>query len=506
MSPRRRPWRARRVAAFILLLLLLAALVGAFVAFQSFQKEIRASNRRVPPATKRVLAPSRDELSAPQLVLIVFDRASLLARTDPDRRIISFLSIPGSAYLRAPGGTTVAGVLGTAGVAGLVSFARSALDLQVTHIALLGPHDIAPLVDAVGGIQIHDASSFSGAGPPGRPAVLDGAEADRYLARAGPAGSLTRRARERAVLGAIITHLASGASVSKLPRLARTFSATVATDLSLRETLALALVRLRSKLSIQCGLPEGSTLERPQSKHILRQFEAAGPVPRKQALIFPANGCRTAPLSLRAPAAVIFFGKQALALYPFVPELAAVAIALDVMLLLALLGVPQALIGISRRRLRPGRVDDAKPESISAASVSEVLADRAGAYTAQSSEAPVAARAQVVRANSEVEATLERLADEIHPPVHPPNQPVEEEAPATPRAGTEPFMPTSPQPVPRRSKSFRREPSLRRSERLRAAAWRRLRHGGGFTEHPDAAWVLVGVAVAIFFGYLISQL
>jgi hypothetical protein len=209
---------------------------------------------------------------------------------------------------------------------------------------------------------------------------------------------------------------------------------------------------------------------------------------------------------LRAPAAVIFFGKQALALYPFVPELAAVAIALDVMLLLALLGVPQALIGISRRRLRPGRVDDAKPESISAASVSEVLADRAGAYTAQSSEAPVAARAQVVRANSEVEATLERLADEIHRPVHPPNQAVEEEAPATPRAGTEPFMPTSPRPVPRRSKSFRREPSLRRSERLRAAAWRRLRHGGGFTEHPDAAWVLVGTAVAIFFGYLISQL
>ena len=497
------------MTAVIVLLVLLAALVGAVVAFQGFRNDVRASNRRVPAATKRSLAPSRDVLSTPQLVLMVFDRASLLVRTDPDRRLISFLSIPGSAYLQASGGTTVAGVLGTAGAAGLVRFARNALDLQVTHIALLRAHDIAPLVDALGGIQIRDVSSFSGFGPPGRPAALDGAEVDRYIASSGPAGSLTRRERERAVLGAIITRLASGASLSKLPRLARTFSATVATDLSPRETLALALVRLRSRLSIQCGLPEGSTLEQPQSKHILRQFGAARPPPRKQARLFPSNGCRAASLSLRAPAAVVFFAKQALTLFPFVPELAAVAIAFDVMFLLALLGAPQALVGMvrsgraGRRAPRPSLdVDDAEPESLSSTSVSEVLADRLGTYTAQSVE-PREAPANVVRASSEIEATLEGLADEIHPSIRG-DEAAEEEAQAEPRGGREPSFPTAPPPVPRRSSSFRRKPELRRSE-LSATIGQRLRYRG-FRPHPDAAWVLVGTAAAILIGYLISHL
>src|SRR5262245_22270735 len=94
---RRRPWRARKVVAFILLLLLVAVLVGAFVAFERFQSEIGASNRRVPAATKRALAPARDALSTPQLVLIVFDRASLIVRTDPERRVVSFVSLPGDA-------------------------------------------------------------------------------------------------------------------------------------------------------------------------------------------------------------------------------------------------------------------------------------------------------------------------------------------------------------------------------------------------------------------------
>lgn len=507
---RRRPWRARRVTAVIALLVLLAGLVGALVASQGFQNDIRASNRRVPAETKRSLAPSRDALSTPQLVLVVFDRASLLARTDPDRRLISFLSIPGSAYLRAPGGTTVADVLGTAGAAGLVRFARNALDLQVTHIALLRAHDIAPLVDALGGIHIEDDSSFSGFGPPGRPAALDGAEAERYIASSGPPGSLTRRERERAVLGAIITGLASRASLSNLPRLARTFSATVATDLSPRETLALALVRLRSRLSIQCGLPEGSTLEQPQSKHILRQFEAARPPPQKQSRIFPSNGCRASSLSLRAPAAVVFFAKQALTLFPFVPELAAVAIAFDVMLLLALLGVPQALVGMvrsgraGRRALRRDLdVDHAEPESDFSRSVSEVLADRVGTHTARSVE-PRAAPANVVRANSEIEATLERLLDETHPSIRA-DEAAEEEAQVEPRGGREPSFPMAPPPVPRRNNLFRGKPSFRRPEELRATIGQRLRYGR-FREHRDAAWLLVGAAAAGFIGYLISQL
>jgi hypothetical protein len=269
-------------------------------------------------------------------------------------------------------------------------------------------------------------------------------------------------------------------------------------------------VRLRSRLSIQCGLPEGSTLAQPQSEHILRQFEAARPAPRKQSRIFPSNGCRAASLSLRAPAAVVFFAKQALTLFPFVPALAAVAIAFDVMFLLALLGAPQALVGMvrsgraGRRAPRPGLdVDDAEPESLVSTSVSEVLADRVGAYTAQSVE-PRAAPASVVRADSEIEATLERLVDEMHPSIRV-DEAAEEAAQAEPRGGRERSFPTAPPPVPRRNNLFGRKPSFRRSEEPRATIGQRLRYGR-FREHHDAGWVLVGAAAASLIGYLISQL
>jgi anionic cell wall polymer biosynthesis LytR-Cps2A-Psr (LCP) family protein len=505
-TARRRTWRAWRVIAFILLLLLLAVVVGGLVAFRSFRKEVRASNGRVPATTKRALAPSSDVLSKPQLVMIVFDRASLFARTDPDRHLISLLSIPGSAYVRAPSATTMGDVLGTAGAAGLVRLARSALHLQVTHVALLRPHDIAPLVDALGGVQIEDASLSGGFGRPGGPVVLDGAEADHYVAIAGPTGSLTRRQRERAVLEAIITRLASVASLSNLPKLARTFSATVATDLSPRETLALALVRLRSNLSIQCGFPEGSALGHPRSKLMLRQFAGAKPTPRQRARIFPSNGCRATALSVRAPAAVIFFGKQALALFPFVPALAAVAVALDLILLLALLGAPQALVGIVRNGRTRGRrgpgagVGDAeRKEPLPSASVSEVLADRIGTHTAPVLEAR-AAPAEAVRVNPGIEVALQRLANDVHSPVHT-DEASEEEAQATPSAG--PKRSYSSAPEPSRDKASQ---MLRAWETLRAAMRRGLPHGV-LREHAETApWVLVGVATAIVLGYLISQL
>jgi hypothetical protein len=439
--------------------------------------------------------------------MTVFDRASLFARTDPDRRLISLLSIPGSAYVRAPGGTTVGDILGTAGAAGLVRFARGALNLQVTHIALLRPRDIAPLVDAVGGVQIEDASLGRGFGRQGGQVVLDGAEADHYVASAGPASSFTRRERERAVLEAIITRLASAASLSKLPHLARTFSATAATDLSPGETLALALVRLRSKVSIQCGLPEGSALERPRSKLVLRQFAGAKPTPRKQARIFPSNGCRATALSVRAPAAVIFFGNQALALFPFVPELAAVAVALDLILLLALLGAPQALVGIVRNGQTRGRrgpgtlVGDAEPkESLPSGSVSEVLADRVGTYTTPVLKAH-AAPADAVWVESEIEVALQRLAGDAHSPVHA-DEATQKEAQATVSGGTERSYSSAPEPAPSRDKASE---MLRASQTLRAAVRRRLRHGS-LREHAEAAWFLVGAAAAIVLGYLVAQL
>jgi hypothetical protein len=178
-------------------------------------------------------------------------------------------------------------------------------------------------------------------------------------------------------------------------------------------------------------------------------------------------------------------GKQALALFPFATELAAVAIALDMMLLLTLLGAPQALIGMARRGRQggrpPRRVDEAKSESLSSASVSEATATRVGPYTVQSSQSAGATPAAMLQVNSESEAALEPLADEIHASALPAEGAIEEEVTATPS----------------------RTPSLRRSEKLKAAIGRQLRWVSDFRKrHPDTAWVLGGTAIAMFLGYL----
>jgi anionic cell wall polymer biosynthesis LytR-Cps2A-Psr (LCP) family protein len=393
-TARRRPWGARRTAALIFLLLLLAGLVIGLIAFLSFRKEVHASNRRVPASTKRALAPSREVLSEPQLVLSVFDRASLFARTDPDRHLISLLSIPSSAYLRTPGTTTFGSV--PAGATELVRSARTVLNLQVTHIALLRRHDIPPLVDAIGGVEIQDPT-IGGFGRPNS-LILDGAEADHYLESAGSLGSATRRERERAMLEAIISRLASAASFSRLPHLARTFSANVATDLSPRDTIALALVRLRSKVSVQCALTENWQLERPHSKHVLQQFVGGKPAGREQARVFPVNGCRATALAAHVPRAVLFLSEHALALFGFVPELAAFAIACDLILLLMLFGVPQALIGNIRNRRTTMRRHSSKADvrmaetndPVATESWREVLAHLVGDYATSGTEASAA--------------------------------------------------------------------------------------------------------------------
>jgi len=496
------------MAAFIFLLLLLAAVVAALMLFLSFRKDVRGSNRRVPPAAERALAPSQDVLSKPQLILTVFDRASLFARTDPHRHLVSLLSVPSGVRVRPPSRATVGAVLATAGAAGLVRLARSALGLQVTHVALLRPSDIAPLVDAIGGVRIRDASSAGGFARPGAALVLDGAGAERYVNVAGPFGSVIRRERERAVLEAIITRLSSVASPLNLRHLARTFSATVATDLSLGELSGLALVRLRSKFSIQCALPERAQLGQPASRRVLRQFVGAQPTPRSQARIFPSNGCRISPLAAHAPGAVIFVGEQALALLPFVPQIAAGVIALDLILLLALAGAPQALIGAvrnglgtARQRRRLAGIRDAEP---AAAAISEpldaALGQRIGRYTAADPElraSPLPAEAALV--TPEIDTALQRLPNDVCAPSDAGAAREEEPAQAEASGGTELSDTVEPGPARRRQRAS----EMRRGLQKLAVAARRLRDLLG---HPDAAVLFGGTAVAIVLGYLLSQL
>lgn len=473
---RRRRWGPWKVVAVVLLLLFLAAAVAALFSFKRFRAEVQASNRRVPVATKRALAPAGDVLSEPQVVLTVFDRASLFARVDPERRVISLLSIPGSAYLQRPGGVTVGKEL-DAGAAGFVRFARAGLHLRVEHVALLRARDIGPLVAAIGGVAIEDDTGTH---------VLDGVAAQRYISAAAP--SSLRRQRERAVLEGVISRLASVASLSRLPDLARTFSGTVATDLSPRDTLALALVRLRSKLSIQCGVPEQAALSGTATLRVLRQFEGATRSQRNRARIFPTSGCRATLLSVRAPAAVLFFGKQALALFPFVPELVAAAIALDLILLSAFLGVPQALLRLVRKAgpaasLPGGIGGEAELDaSLLLRLPRDACADQTTGYAGPHERSSPRTSAGQPGVETEVERPLEEGSTAVKVD--------EPEYAADTKSRVSAPSPTATWRVPRLTG-------------MRATVMFRLM-ATGLREHPDVGWFVAAAAAAIVLGYLIA--
>src|SRR5919204_5750338 len=141
----------RTMVAVIALLLVLAGIVAGLVIFRTFTEEIAASNQRLPRSATTVLARSRSFLSQPQLMLVTFDGSSLFVRTDPNQRLISILSVPSSAYglTKDSGLQTVGGAYALGGSAGVIRFARSVLGLRTTHVALIEPGQIAPLIEAV---------------------------------------------------------------------------------------------------------------------------------------------------------------------------------------------------------------------------------------------------------------------------------------------------------------------------------------------------------------------
>ena len=400
------------MVAVIVLLLVLAPVVAALLMFRALSGEISASNRRVPLPAKTALVPSPNLLSQPQVILVTFENASLFVRTDPKERLISILSMPSSAFAPTEGGgpQSIGQAYAVAGSAGVIRFARSALGLLTTHVALIEPTQIAPLVEAIGGVHIRDRAYALNSGQAGGGEIdLQGLAARRYLDSAGPPGTALRGERERILLEAIVNRLLDVSTFSKLRRLAHTFSETVATDLSPANTVALALLRLRIKSLIECGTAEGSSLASSRSKLVLRQFLGGLPTRAPGTGALPRSGCRAISASATGvPAAIISIGGSSLGVLPFLPAIATFVIVLDLIMLLMLLRVPQLLAragtGIGRLRRNHGRplagIDEpqigARDE---VSSMSESLANRLRHYEATAREVP--ARTTLVRGEGE---------------------------------------------------------------------------------------------------------
>jgi hypothetical protein len=338
----------RRAAGIVILLLLLAAIVTGLLVYRNFSRQVTASNHRLPRATRSVLPKRRSVLSQPQLLLVRFDQASLFLWTNPSRHLVSLLSVPSTAYATSDGTReTIADAYASSGTAGLIRFTRATLGLTTTHVAVVEPGEVAPLVEAVGGVEVRDPSYAvtSGRGDKGN-VSLDGPGARRYLESA---GGIVRRDRERIVLEAVVARLMSGLGFSTLMQVAREFPKTVATDLSPQDAVALAFVRLRAKNFVACGTEGGSSLISPANRQALQQFLGDAPAPAQTRHLLPESGCRVSPVRpVGVPAAVVSVAGATLAIFPLLPAIAIGVAALDLLVLLLLLQVPHRLVGVGR--------------------------------------------------------------------------------------------------------------------------------------------------------------
>jgi hypothetical protein len=244
-------WIRRLVIAFLLAVItaLATVLVWLMFAYRQFESQLETSHRRLPGAVASQLTPARDVLDRPQLTLVApFVRGSIrlapiLFRTDPDRQLMAFLSLP-------PARTT--------GDPDLIRRVSRSVNTPVNHAALVSLPDLAKLVDALGGIAVHNPSPADGLLPGGRSwhfpegdLRLGGEHAEVFLRAS---SDTTAPVHQQIVLEGIVRALLSPSSLSDLSTKARAMTAAMATDLTASQVLSLAWLRFHSRFLLQCDV------------------------------------------------------------------------------------------------------------------------------------------------------------------------------------------------------------------------------------------------------------
>jgi len=224
----------------------------------------------------------------------------VLFRTVPGAGTTAFLSVPPSAVLE---GRRVSGQ----SIPRLVHVLRTALGIQVAHVAVIDLANVSRLVDGIGGIELRNPARLELPVSPSRtwrfPAGtlrLNGPHTAVYL-RQGAPGSEQRDRAERRVLRAIVGHALEPTSVADLQSTGTAVAHSAVTDLTDADVLGLVWDRLQSRHVVQCTLPENTAAESGSGPGIVAGFLAPGASAR-------AAGCAgttIAPTPYLPPKAVV---------------------------------------------------------------------------------------------------------------------------------------------------------------------------------------------------------
>jgi polyisoprenyl-teichoic acid--peptidoglycan teichoic acid transferase len=296
--PRQIRWGREITIALVLIVLFFVAwaAIGYFV----FRGGVKDANKRLPQATRSVLAPdSGSLLSNPTGILLLGTDHSLAAsragdrhsdsitilRTDPDHHRLYYLSIPRDLRTTIPGYGEAK--INTAYQVGGPRLAIQAVQnatghaIPINHVVLVNFGEFKELIDAVGGVDIvvperiqskfdcpYGTEARCARWPgwrfqPGkqhmngqraliysrvRKNLLDPAESD-----------ITRGERNQQVLQALMSKLASFNTFMRLPLIGTDVTKPLATDLSANDFAALGWAKFRSGRTIHCRLGGTST-------------------------------------------------------------------------------------------------------------------------------------------------------------------------------------------------------------------------------------------------------
>src|SRR5262249_8412729 len=209
--------------------------------------DLSTSQSSVPPAVEQVLPAETDILAHPQVIMVryssgVSSTAAVLVSTVPDRKLVAFLTVPPSAGLAT--GENL-GTYSTPDAIGALKGDR----INVTHVPLIQPRKIGPLVDALGGVTVDNPLDFTvqttlGATvhfPRGK-ARLDGQRAALYVEAATTQEHL--ETASAALLAGVVRGIVSNVPIGRIRSIADAMAGSVSSDLSDADVLGLVEMRL----------------------------------------------------------------------------------------------------------------------------------------------------------------------------------------------------------------------------------------------------------------------
>jgi polyisoprenyl-teichoic acid--peptidoglycan teichoic acid transferase len=282
---RRRRFRWGRLIAIVIPSLVLFVVLWTVLGYRAVRRGVEDANARVPTSVEQALT-TQDGLllSKPTQILVLgtdgdrtarragFRRSDtiMLVRTDPDRKRISYLSIPRDLRVSVPGQgeRKINSAFQIGGPALALRTVEQLTGLEVNHVAIVDFDDFKGVIDALGGITVDVprkivSNNFDCPFDARRCATwegwrfgkgkqeMDGRRALIYSRirqnRLDPADNdLTRNTRQQQVLDGIADKVTSVGTFLRLPFIGDELVAPLTTDMSAGELLQLGWLRFRA--------------------------------------------------------------------------------------------------------------------------------------------------------------------------------------------------------------------------------------------------------------------